>query len=365
MRVTEIEKFSDFLALQQEWTKILQLNNQTIFQTWEWLSTWWKHFGKGRRLLVLLAEDDGEICGIAPLMYSIESKFGVRQGIIEFIGTGHSEYNDFILSDKHQQCIKMFFDYLNNLPYRWSYAKLVDIPLESKYLPQVSNRTKIGRSILNLSLPSTFGGLSQNVKGRDRKDFRRNLRRLEENNFKVELVDYSAGNLVPKGMNMLFELHQKRWQSKGGFRGMFAEPAFCNFSLDIAKCFSAEKLLGLYCLEISGKPAAAIVGFKYSSKYYLYISGLDPNYTKFSAGNILYWLVIPKLIQEGFLDFDFGIGVDSYKRQWSPSEKTNLEVTYLRKKEFANTQYWLYDKYCKAGSLLRNRASALARIPKN
>lgn len=361
MRIIAVDNFNDFLALEEKWKKVLQQSNHTIFQTWEWLSTWWRYFGKGKRLLVLLAEDDGEIRGIAPLMYSVESKFGVRQGIIEFIGTGHSEYNDFILSDKHQQCIQMFFDHLNNLPLKWTLAKLVDIPSENKYLSQISNRTAIGRTILNLALPATYEGLSQNVKGRDRKDFRRNLRRLEENGFKVELVDYSTSNLATKGMKTLFELHQKRWQSKGGFRGMFAESAFCKFSLDIAKCFSKENWLGLYSLEISGKPAAAIVGFKYFSKYYLYISGLDPVYTKFSAGNILYWLAIPKLIQERFVDFDFGVGVDNYKRQWSPREKSNLEVTYLRKKEFVNTQYWLYEKYCKAGILLRN----LARIPKN
>lgn len=104
MKITAVDNFNDFLALQEKWKKVLQLSDHTIFQTWEWLSTWWRYFGKGRRLLVLLAEVDGEIRGIAPLMYSVESKFGVRQGIIEFIGIGHSEYNGFILSDKHQQC---------------------------------------------------------------------------------------------------------------------------------------------------------------------------------------------------------------------------------------------------------------------
>jgi CelD/BcsL family acetyltransferase involved in cellulose biosynthesis len=360
MRVTAVDNFNDFLALEEKWKKVLQQSNHTIFQTWEWLSTWWRHFGKGKRLLVLLAEVDGEILGIAPLMYSVESKFGVRQGIIEFIGTGHSQYNDFILRAHDQQCIQMFFDYLNKLPYRWTYAKLVDIPSESKYLPQISNRTAIGRTILDLALPATYEGLSQNVKGKDRREFRRNLRRLEENGFKVELVDYSTGGLVTKGMNTLFELHQKRWRSKGGFRGMFAEPAFCKFSLDIAKCFSEKKWLGLYCLEISGKPAATIVGFKYFSKFICFFSGLDPIYTKFSSGNILYWLAIPKLIQEGFVDFDFGVGIDNYKWQWRPIETHNLDVTYLRKQEFANTNYWLYEKYCKTGILLRN----LARIPK-
>ena len=78
MNITEVNKFSDFVALEGRWKKVLQQSDHTVFQTWEWLSTWWKYFGNSKRLLILLAEENDEIVGIAPLMYSVYSKFGAR-----------------------------------------------------------------------------------------------------------------------------------------------------------------------------------------------------------------------------------------------------------------------------------------------
>ena len=282
--------------------------------------------------------------------------------MIEFIGTGNSEYNDFILTDNSEKSINMFFDYLNNLPDNWSCAKFDDIvEKRSCFSPvrQLSNKITLGRTSLVLPIPKSYEGLIDSIKGRDRKDFRRNLRRLDENGFKVDLVDYSSESLMTKGMNVLFDLHQKRWKSKGGFRGMFAEQSFRDFSLDIAKCFSQKGWLGLYCLELSRKPVAAIFGFRYLSVYYLYISGLDPIYRKFSIGNLLYWLVMPKFIQEELVEFDFGIGTDAYKQQWNPIEKRAINSICLRRDDFAFSKYWLFEKYSKAGTLLRS----LLKIP--
>jgi len=357
MRITEVNRFSDFIALEERWRKVLQQSSHTIFQTWEWLSTWWRYFGNGKRLLILLAEENEEIVGIAPLMYSVYTKSGARQGVIEFIGAGHSEYNDFILTDKSKKSIHMFFDYLNNLTDNWSCAKFADIvEKRGQFSPlrQISDKMLLGRTSLILALPKSYEGLLYSVKGRDKKDFKRNLRRLDENGFKVDLVDYSSETLLTKGMNTLFDLHQKRWRSKGGFRGMFAEQNFRDFSLNIAKCFSQEGWLGLYCLELSGKPAAAILGFKYLSTYYLYISGLDPIYCKYSIGNLLYWLVMPRFIQEELVEFDFGIGTDAYKRQWNPIEKRAINFICLRRDDFAISKYWLYEKYYKATTLITN-----------
>ena len=92
MRVIEVNKYSDFLALEEKWQDVLEkCNYYTVFSTWEWLSIWWKHFGKGKRLVLLLAEENDKIVGIAPLMYSVHKMFGLRMGKIEFIGTPDSD----------------------------------------------------------------------------------------------------------------------------------------------------------------------------------------------------------------------------------------------------------------------------------
>ncbi|MEM2970472.1 MAG: cellulose biosynthesis protein, partial [Candidatus Bathyarchaeia archaeon] len=68
-KIVEIDNYDDFLALEEDWNNILDKCDHTIFSTWYWLSNWWKHFGNGKKLLLLLAQENNEIEGIAPLMY--------------------------------------------------------------------------------------------------------------------------------------------------------------------------------------------------------------------------------------------------------------------------------------------------------
>jgi CelD/BcsL family acetyltransferase involved in cellulose biosynthesis len=361
MRVTEIGKFSDFLALQQEWTEILQLNNQTIFQTWEWLSTWWKHFGKGRRLLILLAKENGEIKGIAPLMYSVYSKFGIRQGVIEFIGCQHSGYNDFILTTNQEECIKIFLDYLNNISENWTYASLSDIPENKKSADILRKLGKVrpAHQSFYALLPSSNDKLLEWINRKDRKEIRRNLRRLEEAGFKPNLVDYSDIGSTENGLKNLITLHQERWKIKGGFSGMFADPRFKNFIQEIVNCFSQKGWLGLYSYELSGKPVGSLCGFKFNSKFYAYIEGLDSKYLKYSIGNLLFVNTMTKCIADSIVEFDFLWGTDLYKKKFNPIPKRTDNAIIIKNSSLVALRFSLFRKYYNGGILLENRLGKL------
>lgn len=126
MRITEVNDVKDLVSLRDPWNDLLQRSNHTVFSTWEWVYTWWRHFGNNRRLIILLAEEDNKLIGIAPLMYSVHSMFGLRQGKIEFIGTRPTtnaafiedeqnsaidvvaNYNDFIIEEGYETCLPLF-----------------------------------------------------------------------------------------------------------------------------------------------------------------------------------------------------------------------------------------------------------------
>lgn len=82
------------------------------------------------------------ILGIAPLMYSVDRMFGLRIGKIKFIGTHDSDYDDFILSEKSEECMELFVNHLNNIPEKWGYMELTDIPENAKCIPVLSKVSK-------------------------------------------------------------------------------------------------------------------------------------------------------------------------------------------------------------------------------
>jgi CelD/BcsL family acetyltransferase involved in cellulose biosynthesis len=372
MRITEINNLKDFVSLKTPWNALVQRSSHTVFSTWEWCYTWWKHFGNNRRLIILLAEEDNKLIGIAPLMYSVHSMFGLRQGKIEFIGTSPTtnadfiiedeqnttidvvtNYNDFIIQEGHESCMPLFFDYLQNLKIKWSSADLTNIPeIALSKLSQVSNNIKLAHKCLYTQLPSSNETFLGNIKRKDRKEMRRYLRQIEKHGFKAELVDCSKTHLVSNGMTELFKLNQKRWSAKG-LPGGFSDQRRCNFYLDIANSFSKNRWLGLYCLKLSGKTVAVMYGFKYKDKYCAYKTGMDPAYSRFSVGNLLFLKVIEKCIQEGLLEFDFMWGTDSYKRQFAPCETSNYRAIVPRKRLLGTFKHSMYSEYWRQGERLK------------
>jgi CelD/BcsL family acetyltransferase involved in cellulose biosynthesis len=129
--------------------------------------------------------------------------------------------------------------------------------------------------------------------------------------------------------------------------------------LDIAKCFSKEKRLCLHVLKLSGKPVAAEYGFKYKSKYYAYMAGFDPDYSRYNVGNMLFICIINKLIQEGLTQYDFLRGAEPYKDYWTAFSKLNYQAILCRKGLLANVQHWLYNEYWNYGNRLKYLQSKL------
>lgn len=359
MKIFEINKYSDFVALKKSWYDLLERSNHNIFSTWEWLSLWWKHFGNDKKLLLLLAEDNGRLIGIAPLMYSVYKMFGLRMGKIEFIGAQSSDYNDFILAKKREECLKLFIKYLYNLRENWDCIELTDIPEGARCLPFLkknSKNMKISYKCCYTSLPKSYEAFFKSLSRNQRKYLRKNERKIG-NDFRVKYIEHSQDQSIDEGMDNLFLLHQKRWMSRG-FLGAFADKKDRNFHIDVAKTFSRKNWLELITLNLSGNPVSTFYGFKYKSKFYEYLNGWDPAYSRYSLANIHRAYMIRKFIQEGLVEHDFLRGGEEYKYRWNATTRLNRQALIIKKGLLADVENWLYEKYWLQG----NRVKSLLKI---
>lgn len=88
MKVFCVADEREFFELEEAWNRLLlksRANN--IFLTHEWVRNWWRVYGKGKKLCVLIAEDGQEIIGIAPLYEERVRFFGLlRIKKIRFLG---------------------------------------------------------------------------------------------------------------------------------------------------------------------------------------------------------------------------------------------------------------------------------------
>ena len=63
-----------------------RMKNPSIFSTFEWMSTWWEHFGEKRELRIRAGRRNGELVALAPL--AVSRKPFPPCSFAERVGTG-------------------------------------------------------------------------------------------------------------------------------------------------------------------------------------------------------------------------------------------------------------------------------------
>jgi CelD/BcsL family acetyltransferase involved in cellulose biosynthesis len=350
LKVREIDNFE---SLEEEWNGLLENNlmGNNVFLSWEWLSTWWKHFGKERRLLILQVEDRNKVLAIAPLMlskYKLPGFGNIRK--IEFVGSPHSDYHNFIILEKKTECLETIIDFLKSLQV-WDWIELKELPehtrtadLLSGLTSQRSSELKINKRTCNicpyLPLPNSFELLRKSLTKNLRQNLSKYLRIARERHA-LNIRKYNeAGFSVEAAMRIFVSLHQKRWRTEGS-SGAFEGDDFRIFHMDIAKSFAEKGWLGLYFTTLDDEPVSAQYNFEYGQKMYNYLSGFDPEYSNYSIGNLTMMFVLEECIKRGFKEYDMTRGNEPYKTHWTREHRRNLEVRLVCKALISAFYNWL------------------------
>jgi CelD/BcsL family acetyltransferase involved in cellulose biosynthesis len=342
----KVNQINDFQTLQPVWNQLLKNNllGSNVFLTWEWLSTWWKHFGPGKRLMILTVEDQGAILGIAPLMFSEykASAFGhIRK--IELVAARDSDYNNFIILRENVAVVNSIVDYLKNKIPGWDWIELKEIPESTDKLNLVnifshdfSSNLTLKMNVCNscpyVVLPVSINLLMEKLGQKMRQNLTRRLREMRKN-YRVELKRYDeAGYSAKQAMTFLARLNKARWSAQG-MPGLLDEKHddFGNFQMDVAERFAEKGWLGLYFLMANDEPISAEYTFEYGRKVYSYLSGFDPSYSKYSVGNLLVMLLLERLIKDGFSEYDMLRGDEPYKFAWTNTYRQNFEIRLVQR----------------------------------
>lgn len=350
-KVNEINDFNEFLDIRDSWNKLLsQSKDNDVFSSWEWLSSWWKHFGQDRKLRILMIEEDGQVIAAAPLMCSRYNFAWIGNLTkVEFVGSPQSDYNSFTLVRKELKCMRLFLDYLKSNHSDWDCFELRDVPESTttlKLLRDISREEPSEEKIIErvtfvcpyIRLPNSVDEFMRRMKGDMRRNLRRRMRRLSEQ-YEVKVKTQKDFGSIREAMNAFYELHQKRWGTKG-MMGVFADEALRNFHYDIASYFNENGWLRLYVLTADDKPIASIYSFNYRVKKYEYLTGFDPEFSRYGVGNLLRMHVAEECIREGIEEYDLMRGDEPYKSFWSAEARKNFEVRLTRKGFFAKIYAW-------------------------
>jgi CelD/BcsL family acetyltransferase involved in cellulose biosynthesis len=359
-----VKELNEFESLESDWNSLLKNStiDNNVFLTWEWLSTWWKHFGNGRELLILTVEEENKVLAIAPLMLS---KYKLRRfgnvSKVEFLGVPHSDYNNFIILEREKDCLRNIINYLNYDVSEWDWIELgevVESTSTAKLLQEIfldsSIKLRKKEHVCNIcpytSLPGSFDIFMKELNGKLRKSLNRNLRKLVKD-FSVEFKDYKSFNFsADEAMELFFKLHDMRWKERSVLEGTVLK----DFHLRVAKCFAENGWLSLHFLTLNDEPVSAHYGFNYGQKLYGYLTGFDPEYSSYSVGNISERFLVEECIKRGLRELDLLRGNEAYKNRWTNTYRRNFEIRLAHKTPF-NLLYEIIERALASASLKKNK----------
>jgi len=341
--VKRISTTKEFAAIREEWNNLLSISNEdTIFLTWEWAFSWWEEFSDANNsLFILIVMDNDKVVAIAPLVMTKRTFFGffnIKE--ITFIGTKtvHGEYLDFIIASRWEknEIMSSVFEYLDNHTSQWDILRLNGIPEKSINIQcaadiAMDKNYRFTQEFTSICpfvvLPRSWHAFNMSLKKSIRKNFGYQKRRLQKQ-FGLTFESYDPQH-VEADIEAFLTLHEKRWAIKG-LPGAFVNQKKRRFYQSIAYWFSEKNWLRLWFLKIDTKPIAALWGFQYGNKFYYLQSGFDPEWSKYSIGQVLLGSVIENAILEGCSEFDFLSGAEQYKYEWGASDKKNvkLDISY-------------------------------------
>jgi CelD/BcsL family acetyltransferase involved in cellulose biosynthesis len=348
MEVLVTRSVKELDLLREEWADLLSRCPQaTIFQTWEWNRTWWDMFGTTEQLFLLQIREKDQLVGIAPLYITRSPRAPVRK--LVFVGNVITDYTDILAP---VESAREVWDSV--LRYSISerladFVELQNLCSPAALWDSIATLCKTGFSLCwkefegegscCVALPATWNEYLKRLSNIVRSNLMRRRRNLVKAVTRVEarLADDTE---VPRVMTALFDLHQKRWNSRQ-MPGNLKLDRVRQFHRKVAEQFQRRGWLRLHYLRVEEQIVAVQYAFRFRDRYYGYLNGFDPAFRRFSPGSSLIAAAIQQAISEGCSEFDLLRGEEHYKSQWLTQSRRNRGVALMRNNLRPRFVFWL------------------------
>jgi CelD/BcsL family acetyltransferase involved in cellulose biosynthesis len=327
-----LEVHGDLHAVEAEWRAFERHADRTAFQTFDWLTKWQRHIGAHRRcdpVIVLGRDTDGSLLFILPFM--VEPHGPARY--LSWLGSELCDYNAPLLAAQ-------FSAHADARPFGRLWQAIVDLIRATPrfYFDLIDlqkMREKVGAQdnpFLDLPTSPNPSGAYVATLGRDwdefyaekrsgptRKRERRQLKHLAEHG-EVRFVDVEEPGAIELTLETLIDQKARAFAAMG-VENIFARPGYREFFRDVATDPACRGLVHIGRLDVGEVTAAANMGLRCGEDYCLILSSyVDGELARLGPGRAHLHELLRYAIGQHFKRFDFTIGDEPYKRDWSDVE---------------------------------------------
>jgi CelD/BcsL family acetyltransferase involved in cellulose biosynthesis len=307
-------------------TLVAEGETNTIFQTYQWMSSWEKVFGGQCAPWLLSVAVPSGIVGVAPLMVQT-GHMGER--IVRFLGDGKADYCDMLIKGKKRQALEAICHALFAARERWDIVELNNIPGESSTAASVQAICqRAGFRVLQRDLyPSPallIKGHEEEVQAilnkaglRRRQNYFQRIGRLT--------IKHLTGTAVLPYLDEFFDQHIARWADSAS-PSLFLNESNRAFYRELALALADKEWLLLSVVELDGRPLSMHYGFDFNKRLLWYKPSFDRVHAKHSPGLVLLRHLIGYAFDRKREEFDFTIGDESFKSRFANCIRKTVSI---------------------------------------
>ncbi len=333
LRAAWIDSPAALAGLAAEWDALYdRAHTGNAFLTFAWMSTWWKHFGKGRLAVVAVRDPSGCLAALAPFYIARHrTALGARRLAFLADDRAGSDYLDVLtlpeLAAAAAEEIARTLLLHRNL---WDYLELrdaADSPLLAALAAQLEARGLRARRApaqicYCIPLPRSFDDFLRGAGIGLRANYNRRCRNLRREHA-FECLAVTSADELERRFPSLVALHRMRFEQRRA-DSAFLAPGLPEFHADALRALAASGLARMFVLLAGGQPVAAMYGFAAGRTFQFYQCGMHPAWMRYGVGQILIGNAIEQCIAAGYATFDFLRGGEAYKTQWTSHSRRTV-----------------------------------------
>ncbi|MGH3426698.1 MAG: GNAT family N-acetyltransferase [Mycobacteriales bacterium] len=323
-----IRDWDDFELLKSEWDAVYASDPEAqYFLSWEWMADWLKLHQTTWIVLAARDEQEGSShVGFLPLRNWMQ--FDEQRGFFnQFIlaGAEYSDYTGLLATPEHEaEVIAAFGKHITDVIFWGEFSwhnLLISDRRKQLLLPALSDRRIAQKPITYqidgidhgicpfLPLPSDWDRYLETLSANNRQKIRRLLRKVEASD--THRIAFSTGEDQLRDLETMLALWRVKWAP---FKGDNTDDIIARNRAMLGGC--AERgalLLPVFWDSDRFVAALAIVVDQVKRSLLFVITGRDETYAEVPAGYLLHAYMIRYAIAEGFSEYDFLRGDESYK----------------------------------------------------
>lgn len=344
-----VQAYPDFEScsfIREEWDKFIENISGEIFLTYDWCRVWWKHYGRARKLLILIFRCQGEIVGALPVFHERIWLGPLYAKVIKIVGTDFTPIAVIMpIKKEFLRPVLELFRICIDGEWNWDivrfgaiagmYGSITELADSVRDVFTGSHRIETKNEDVQIyhQFPENWEQYLKTLQGNGRKNARRVFKDLEKSEVSVLSRVVAAENLN-ESFDEFVQMHQAYWQTLFKPGHFNAWPRAYQFHREQANIHAERDRLRLLKITLNGRCVAYEYYYKFGKTYYGFINGRSADLYK--SGLDFKWIPLRASLElgatEGVIRFDSMRGAYDYKLAMGVSSSLS-EVSQLFRPE--------------------------------